>query len=308
MTQTHRSGTRMRAVGLTAAVALLVAACSGSTATTAPTAPPASSAGAPASAAVYQVTVGHDAKLGAYLAGEDGKSLYLLTKDSANTPTCVGGCASKWPPFELEGTESVTAGDGVTGTLATIKRADDGKVQVTYNGIPLYYFASDTKAGDINGQGVNGVWYLVAPASTAQGGHIAGGVGQGAAPSAAPSSTPSPSPSPSSGGYGYRGSPTATPRPASSQSASAAAGGTPSASVGIADFAYAPASITVKVGSTVTWTNRDSAAHTVTADDGSFGSKAIATGGTFSRTFLTAGTYTYHCAIHPSMTATIVVP
>ncbi len=85
----------------------------------------------------------------------------------------------------------------MTGALATIKRTDDGKAQVTYNGIPLYYFSKDAKAGDVNGQGFKNVWFLVGPASTAQGGPITGGVGQGAA--AAPSAVPSPSAS-SSGG------------------------------------------------------------------------------------------------------------
>jgi plastocyanin len=84
------------------------------------------------------------------------------------------------------------------------------------------------------------------------------------------------------------------------------AGGDPGA-VTIKDFAFAPGSITVAAGTTVTWTNQDSASHTVTADDGSFDSKALATGATFSQTFPTAGSFTYHCAIHTSMTATVVV-
>ena len=77
--------------------------------------------------------------------------------------------------------------------------------------------------------------------------------------------------------------------------------------VSIASFAYAPATLTVKVGSTVTWTNNDTAGHTVTADDGSFGSKTLAAGDAFSHLMDRAGTYSYHCAIHSSMTATIVV-
>ena len=60
-------------------------------------------------------------------------------------------------------------------------------------------------------------------------------------------------------------------------------------------------------GSTVTWTNDDSAAHTATADDGSFDSSSIAPGATFSQAFDTAGTFAYHCSIHPNMTATIEV-
>lgn len=77
--------------------------------------------------------------------------------------------------------------------------------------------------------------------------------------------------------------------------------------IAIEGFAFGPAELTVPAGTTVTWTNNDGAPHTVTADDGSFGSENLATGDTFSFTFDTPGTYTYHCEIHPSMTATITV-
>jgi plastocyanin len=79
------------------------------------------------------------------------------------------------------------------------------------------------------------------------------------------------------------------------------------ASVTIKDFEFTPASITVAVGSTVTWTNDGPSTHTVTADDGSFDSKDLAKGGTFSQTFQTAGTFSYHCSIHPFMTAKVIV-
>jgi plastocyanin len=80
-------------------------------------------------------------------------------------------------------------------------------------------------------------------------------------------------------------------------------------SVAIQDFAFGPADLTVAVGDTVTWTNNDSAPHTVTSSSGptSFDSGNLATGGTFSFTFDTAGTYAYFCEIHPDMTGTITV-
>jgi plastocyanin len=84
----------------------------------------------------------------------------------------------------------------------------------------------------------------------------------------------------------------------------AAAGGE---AIDIVDFAFAPAELTVPVGTTVTWTNQDSAPHTVTADDGAFDSGRMDQGATFSFTFDTAGTYAYHCDFHPNMTATITV-
>jgi plastocyanin len=77
--------------------------------------------------------------------------------------------------------------------------------------------------------------------------------------------------------------------------------------VSISGFSFKPASLEVSVGTIVVWTNQDSAAHTVSADDSSFESGTMATGGTFSHTFTKAGTYPYYCAFHPSMRATVVV-
>lgn len=77
--------------------------------------------------------------------------------------------------------------------------------------------------------------------------------------------------------------------------------------VAISGFAFNPGTITIKPGTTVTWTNNDSATHTITADDGSWDSGAVAQGKTFSHTFASAGTYPYHCAVHPSMTANVIV-
>jgi plastocyanin len=80
-------------------------------------------------------------------------------------------------------------------------------------------------------------------------------------------------------------------------------------SVTIKGFAFAPAALTVRAGTRVTWTNQDSDAHTVTSDGsgGPLNSKAMNTGDTFSFTFATAGTYKYLCTIHPFMTATVTV-
>lgn len=80
-----------------------------------------------------------------------------------------------------------------------------------------------------------------------------------------------------------------------------------SAAVSIVDFAFQPDSVEIATGGTVTWTNTGQAPHTVTADDGSFDSGTLSPGATFSQTFATAGTFTYHCNIHPQMTATVIV-
>lgn len=84
-------------------------------------------------------------------------------------------------------------------------------------------------------------------------------------------------------------------------------GGQAGQRVVLENFAFRPANLEVKVGSAVTWENRDSAPHTVTADDLSFDSKNLDQGKTFSFTFTKAGTYDYHCSIHPSMVGRVVV-
>jgi plastocyanin len=83
---------------------------------------------------------------------------------------------------------------------------------------------------------------------------------------------------------------------------------TPSTTTGkvsIVDFSFTPASVTVTPGGTVTWTNNGATAHTVTFPD--FASPQLQPGQTFSHTFATAGTFSYHCSIHPTMTGTVIV-
>jgi predicted lipoprotein with Yx(FWY)xxD motif len=188
-----RTSPRRSSIPLLAAtgvLAVVAAACSASSTGGSPAASAAApSAAAPSAASsgaagqVYTVAVA-TGPLGSFLTGEDGKTLYVFTADSKNTSTCgAGQCATNWPAFTLDTGESVKAGDGVTGTLTTFARSD-GKMQVAINGLPLYYFAKDTKAGDTNGEGIGGKWFVANPAGTAP----------SAAPAAAPSSAAPSSP------------------------------------------------------------------------------------------------------------------
>ena len=77
--------------------------------------------------------------------------------------------------------------------------------------------------------------------------------------------------------------------------------------VGIVNFAFSPATVTVNAGQTVAWTNRDAITHTVTFSGGTIDSGAMAQGSLFSHTFTTPGTYPYICTIHPFMHGTVVV-
>ena len=95
------------------------------------------------------------AALGAYLVASNGMTLYTDSQDAAGVSTCTAACATAWPPYAVSGAGSFIGGAGVTGAVATITRAD-GTMQVTYNGMPLYFWQGDTKAGDVTGQNVNG--------------------------------------------------------------------------------------------------------------------------------------------------------
>jgi predicted lipoprotein with Yx(FWY)xxD motif len=149
------------------AIAAVFAACSnGGAATTAPTAPPVATTAPTTAAGGLILDVKQDVKLGAFVTGKDGLTLYVFTNDTAGKSTCTGNCAGSWPPLTVASASDVTAGSGVTGAIATITR-DDGTLQVTLGGAPLYYFAGDTAAGETKGQGLNGKWYVASPAGTA---------------------------------------------------------------------------------------------------------------------------------------------
>ena len=106
--------------------------------------------------------LGKDASLGSFLVDDKGMTLYLFTKDTPNTSNCYDKCATSWPPLLTTG--NPVSSDGIDASkLGTTKRKD-GAVQVTYNGWPLYYFAKDKAAGDVTGQDVGSVWFVVSPA------------------------------------------------------------------------------------------------------------------------------------------------
>lgn len=95
---------------------------------------------------------------------------------------------------------------------------------------------------------------------------------------------------------------------AGGQSAKARSGkDTPSGKVNIDNFSFGPATITVPVGTRITWINRDDIPHTVVSANGAFKSKVLDTNDKFSFTFSTAGTFEYYCSVHPKMTGKVVV-
>lgn len=108
------------------------------------------------------------------LTNKDGRSLYTFDKDVAGKSNCNGGCATAWPPF-LVANVKLAGGD-----FSVVSR-DDGTAQWAFKGMPLYFFAGDQKAGEVNGDNQGGVW------------HVLRSVGKTAAAA----------PRPAAGGYGY---------------------------------------------------------------------------------------------------------
>ena len=91
--------------------------------------------------------------------------MYVFAPDAAGEPTCVDDCAANWPPLFATDGSVPAAADEVDPSLLSTADHPDG-VMVTVNGWPLYYFAADVAPGDLNGQGVGGVWWLVSPDGT----------------------------------------------------------------------------------------------------------------------------------------------
>jgi predicted lipoprotein with Yx(FWY)xxD motif len=104
-------------------------------------------------------------RLGRVLVDGKGRTLYLFAADAGTKSTCnSSACVQYWPPVLTTGTPR--AGTGVSASLLGTTKRQDGRTEVTYAGHPLYYFISDSKAGDVTGQGINGFggpWYVVSP-------------------------------------------------------------------------------------------------------------------------------------------------
>jgi predicted lipoprotein with Yx(FWY)xxD motif len=103
--------------------------------------------------------------VGRILVDSKGITLYDFVKDKGTTSTCYGACAALWPPLITGG--KPVAGSGVRASLLGTTKRKDGKLEVTYNGHPLYYFVTDRKPGQTTGQGVNqfgALWWVLSPA------------------------------------------------------------------------------------------------------------------------------------------------
>src|SRR5450755_4829580 len=188
--------TRWWAASGAAAAVVFLAACGSSAATSSGSASSPSSgaaaASSPASSAAGGATgiMTASTSKGTVLTTAQGRTIYWFAIDTPAKSNCSGTCATFWPP--VTGTPSMASGASLTGKFGTIARAD-GTMQATYDGHPLYLFAGDKAAGQVNGNGINtsgGLWW----ASTPTGAKLA---------AAKPSASASASSSKSGGGYGY---------------------------------------------------------------------------------------------------------
>ena len=150
----------LRTTAITALLSgLVLTGCGGGSGTAAAPSAPEDSPSAAAEAAAPALATA-DSDLGEIVVDADGRTVYVFDEDEPGSgeSVCTDECAAAWPAVVAEG-DAPTA-DGVEGELGTIER-EDGTLQVTLDGRPVYLFAGDGSAGDVTGQGVDGTWFVV---------------------------------------------------------------------------------------------------------------------------------------------------
>ncbi len=159
-------------VGSLAIVAAALAGCGGSSGTGASTTTSAVSTTSAAAESAPSVVIGtyKTPEDGTLIVGTNNRTLYVLKGDEKSTSahdkssTCNGSCAAVWPPVLTSGTPAVTG--GANASLIGLTTRSNGTEQVTYNGLPLYYYAADTKAGQATGNHLTdsfGLWLGMLP-------------------------------------------------------------------------------------------------------------------------------------------------
>jgi predicted lipoprotein with Yx(FWY)xxD motif len=174
----------------TAAAIVMLAACGSSGGGGTNSSAPAGNSGGSSSSKSVVVKI-EKTGVGSVLTNASGFTLYTFQADSGSTSNCYGSCATFWPP--LLGTAHMAAGQKIDGHFGTTTRKD-GKIQVTYDGHPLYTYAGDTAPGDTKGNAINqdgGIWNVITTSKS------------GASGGAQPQPSASASTGGGGGGYGY---------------------------------------------------------------------------------------------------------
>lgn len=190
----HRKAVPLALSGLAATAAVgLLAACGSQSAASGAAAGPGTSSGS-AVLATRQVS-----GVGTVLVDKSGKTVYSPDQESGGMVRCTGGCLSFWFPVTVSPAAASTLPSGLGGTVSTIKRPDDGQMQVTFNGKPLYTFRLDQAPGQAQGNnfddsfgGTAFTWRAVSTSGSGNGGAV-------------PSQSPTGSGGNGSGGYGSGG-------------------------------------------------------------------------------------------------------
>ena len=231
------------------------------------------------------VNIAYKSGIGFYLTNGTGFSLYFRSTDKPNTgtTTCTTDtCEKNWPVFYVSNLELPP---GLNSSAFGVITAYNSTKIATYDGFPLFYWLNDVKPGDTLGQGIGGFHLVTVPAPITS------------VTTSTTSTTSSTSASTSPAAAKVQ-----IPNGASSNQSS------------LGNLGFYPNTITVVIGvnNTVTWTNNDVTTHTVTSLSVPAGAKAfndgsLGPGSTFSVTLTVAGTYEYHCAIHPWMIGKIIV-
>ena len=223
--------------------------------------------------APVSVMVKTSADLGPYLTDASGMALYYFDKDPKGSSVCKGNCVVNWPLFYSDYT---VVGSGLMAMDFGVITREDGRKQSTYKGFPLYYYIKDLKPGDVIGQNVGKIWFVIDPAKF-DGTSVSKGI-------TAPASTPAPAPMPME-----------SPAPTST---SVVKPEMKNYVVEMVNYSFKQAEITIGVGSTVTFTNKDDSEHNAVAVDGSFTTPLIGKGVSKTVTFTKAGEFEYYCEPH----------
>jgi predicted lipoprotein with Yx(FWY)xxD motif len=217
---------KMGILGAVLGFALILAACSPAASGVSPTVAPQPTAAvvqptanqpAATAAAAATLAVAQKPDLGSFMADAAGRTLYVFLNDTGTTSTCYDQCAQAWPALLTSG--APVAGAGVAADLLGTTARSDGSTQVTFAGHPLYYFAADMQPGDVKGQGIKDVWFVIAPNGEVVGSKASAGAAATAAPTAAGSDNSNDT------GYGYGNTSDATPQTSGSSAAGTVAVG-----------------------------------------------------------------------------------
>lgn len=122
------------------------------------------SVGLAAAADQGHIRISEKSPFGKYLSDDQGRAIYMFTADTKGKSACYGACAQAWPPVKTDGKPEAESGVNAA-LLGTVKR-QDGTIQATYDGMPLYYFVQDQGPGSTKGEEIKhfgGSWYLVSP-------------------------------------------------------------------------------------------------------------------------------------------------